>query len=85
LTRALALDLAPKIVVNCLVPGRIDAPGDNHPVMAAPRSYALERIPAGRPGTLDEIAEGVAMLCSPRLRFLTGQAIHANGGMYFAG
>ena len=79
LTRALALDLAPSVVVNCLVPGRIDAPADAQP----DRSYPLERIPVGRPGTLDEVAEAVVMLCSPRLRFHTGQTVHLNGGMYF--
>ncbi len=79
LTRALALDLAPNVVVNCLVPGRFDAPGDTR------ASYPLDRIPAGRAGTLDEIAAAVAMLVSPACRFITGQAIHINGGMYFAG
>ena len=81
LTRSLAIDLAPHVVVNCLVPGRIDAPGDRNPG----GSYALDFIPAGRAGSLDEVADCVAMLCSPRCRFLTGQAIHLNGGMYFAG
>lgn len=83
LTRALALDLAPHVVVNCLSPGRIDAEGDNHPVMTGQRAYTLDRIPAGRAGTVEEVAEGVAMLCSPRCRFINGQTVHINGGMFF--
>jgi 3-oxoacyl-[acyl-carrier protein] reductase len=83
LTRALALDLAPNVVVNCLSPGRIDAEGDTHPVMTGQRAYTLDRIPAGRAGTLEEVAEGVAMLCSPRCRFINGQTLHINGGMFF--
>jgi 3-oxoacyl-[acyl-carrier protein] reductase len=83
LTRALALDLAPNVVVNCLAPGRIDAEGDTHPVMTGQRAYTLDRIPASRAGTLEEVAEGVAMLCSPRSRFINGQTVHINGGMFF--
>ena len=80
LTRALAIDLGPDVLVNCLIPGRIDGPGDKR---AASGRYPLERIPAGRSGTLEEVAEAVAMLCNPRCRFINGQAIHISGGMLF--
>jgi 3-oxoacyl-[acyl-carrier protein] reductase len=80
LTRALALDLGPEVVVNCLIPGRIEAPEDRR--SATPR-YPMERIPAGRAGSLEEVAEAVIMLCNPRSRFINAQAIHISGGMLF--
>jgi NAD(P)-dependent dehydrogenase (short-subunit alcohol dehydrogenase family) len=36
-----------------------------------------------RNGSVEEIAEAVAMLCNPRSRFINAQAIHVNGGMIF--
>jgi 3-oxoacyl-[acyl-carrier protein] reductase len=80
LTRSLAIDLAPDVVVNCLIPGRIDGPNDNR---AGSTRYPMDRVPAGRAGTLEEVAEAVMMLCSPKCRFITGQAIHISGGMLF--
>lgn len=84
LTRALAVDLGPYVVVNCLAPGNIQDPTDDLEAQIRRQGYALRPIPAGRPGTVGEIAEGVAMLCNPKCRFLTGQTIHVNGGVYFS-
>src|SRR5258708_1242502 len=82
-SEAHALGGAPRVRVHCLAPGLIEDPDDDAAAKAGRRkSYPVERIPAGRPGRPDEIAEGVAMLCSPRSRFLTGQILHLNGGMY---
>ena len=36
----------------------------------------------GRPGRPEEIAEMVRYLCSPSARFITGQTIHVNGGVF---
>lgn len=80
LTRALALDLGPDVVVNCLIPGRIDAPEERR---TASGNYPLERIPARRAGTLEEVAEAVLMLCNPRCRFINAQAVHISGGMLY--
>lgn len=80
LTRALAIDLGPDVVVNCLIPGRIDAPEERR---AASARYPMDRIPAGRAGTLEEVAEAVLMLCNPRSRFVNGQSVHISGGMLF--
>jgi 3-oxoacyl-[acyl-carrier protein] reductase len=79
LTRALAHDLAPhRITVNCVAPGLIDTarsgpePG-HHKSLAAPM---------GRKGNPEEIADVVRFLCGPGARYVTGQTIHANGGLY---
>lgn len=82
MTKALALDLAPMhITVNCVVPGRIDtvrtgpeAPGQPVHRAAVP--------PIGRLGLPEEVAAMVRMLCGPDARYITGQAIHVNGGGY---
>jgi 3-oxoacyl-[acyl-carrier protein] reductase len=82
MTRALAIDLAPHdITVNCVVPGLIETvrglPG-------APERPANRRElpPVGRRGEPEEIAVVVRMLCGPDARYITGQAIHVNGGAY---
>jgi 3-oxoacyl-[acyl-carrier protein] reductase len=80
LTRALALDLGPDVVVNCLVPGRIEAPGDQR---SGSSRYTIDRIPLARAGSLEEVAEAVAMLCNPRSRFINAQTVHISGGMVF--
>ena len=80
LTRALAHDLAPHgIAVNCVVPGRIDT------ARAAGRQPAHHTTgdgPLGRRGTPQEVAALVRFLCGPDARYITGQNIHANGGVF---
>ena len=82
LTRALAHELAPQaITVNCVVPGTIDTvrglPG------APERPETRSSLPPmGRRGAPEEIAAVVRLLCGPESRYITGQAIHVNGGAY---
>ncbi len=82
LTKALALDLAPHhITVNCVVPGTIES---QRGLPGAPERPAHRRAPPpiGRRGEPEEIAAMVRMLCGPDARYITGQAIHVNGGGY---
>ncbi|HEV2432085.1 MAG TPA: SDR family oxidoreductase [Burkholderiales bacterium] len=82
LTKALALDLAPhQITVNCVVPGTIES---QRGLPGAPERPAHRRAPppVGRRGEPEEIAAMVRMLCGPDARYITGQAIHVNGGGY---
>lgn len=80
LVKALAMDLAAhNITVNCVVPGTIltqrGIPGA--PERPQERDHTP---PAGRHGEPEEIAAMVCMLCGPGARYITGQAIHVNGG-----
>jgi len=80
MTRALALEFAPhQITVNCVVPGTIETvrglPGA--PERPAHRSAPP---PIGRRGEPGEVAAVVRWLCSLEARYITGQAIHVNGG-----
>jgi 3-oxoacyl-[acyl-carrier protein] reductase len=82
LTRALAHDLAPHdITVNCVAPGVIDTARGGK---AAPAHHAVHTPLVGRRGTPEEIAALVAFLCGPDARYITGQTIHANGGIFMA-
>ena len=80
LTRALAHDLAPHgITVNCVAPGLIDT---RRASTGQPAHHALHAPLAGRLGKPEEIGALVRFLCGPDARYITGQTIHANGGVY---
>ena len=80
LTKALALDLAPSgVTVNCVVPGTIESERGLPGVPERPPSRRAPP-PIGRRGEPEEIAAMVRMLCGPDARYITGQAIHVNGG-----
>jgi len=81
LTRALAHDLAPHhITVNCVAPGLIDTERRG----PEPAHHARHATLAGRRGTPEEIAAVVRFLCGPEARYITGQTLHANGGVFMA-
>ena len=81
MTRSLALEVAQRgITVNCVAPGFIDtAMTDQLPESL--RNSILDRIPAGRLGTADDVAAAVAWLAGDDAAYVTGQTIHVNGGM----
>jgi 3-oxoacyl-[acyl-carrier protein] reductase len=80
LTRALAHDLAPHgIIVNSISPGLVNTVRDKLPSHHAAHSPLV-----GRLGTPLEIARLVRFLSGPDARYITGQTIHANGGVYMA-
>ncbi len=86
LTKALALDLAPRgITVNTIPPGVIDTPMMRRPMESgqmASVDQVIARAPLGRLGTPDDIAAACAFLCSEGAGYITGQQINVNGGWY---
>ena len=81
-TKALAQEGARfGITVNAIAPGYIDTD-----MVAAVPENVLEkivaRIPVGRLGQADEIARGVAFLCSDNAGFVTGSTLSINGGQH---
>jgi 2-dehydro-3-deoxy-L-rhamnonate dehydrogenase (NAD+) len=80
LTKSVGKELARTgILVNCVVPAAFDA-GLTHSATAAERSEFESRIPLGRLGRPDELAELVAWLASDRCSFSTGAAFDITGG-----
>jgi 3-oxoacyl-[acyl-carrier protein] reductase len=79
LTRALAHDLASDaITVNCVVPGLIDTERAG----AVPGHRAARVTLVGRHGAPDDVASAVRWLAGPGARYITGQTLHVNGGLY---
>ena len=72
LTRTLAVTEAPHgITVNGVSPGTLDN---------SERKPPLERIPAGRFGTAEEVARAVLFLADPASGYITGTNIKVSGG-----
>lgn len=82
ITRLLANEWAPHgITVNAIAPGYI-ATNNTEALRDDPdRSrQILERIPAGRWGTPEDIGGTAAYLCSPAARYVTGAVLNVDGG-----
>ncbi|HXJ30893.1 MAG TPA: SDR family NAD(P)-dependent oxidoreductase [Gemmatimonadales bacterium] len=87
-TKSLAVELAPRIIVNCVAPGWVDTEMSAVPYGAAGGEgrRAIERtIPMGRVATPEEIAGPIVFLCSDLARFLTGEILNVNGGSVLCG
>ncbi|MGO1183313.1 MAG: SDR family NAD(P)-dependent oxidoreductase [Micrococcaceae bacterium] len=69
------------VTVNCIAPGRIES-AQMRRLYTPERQAAVaaEKIPAGRFGTPDEVADLAVFLASPRASYLNGVVIHADGG-----
>ncbi|KPB39573.1 SDR family oxidoreductase [Pseudomonas savastanoi pv. phaseolicola] len=81
LTHALAISLGPEIRVNAVSPGWIDA-RDPSLRKAEPLSETDHaQHPAGRVGTVEDVAAMVAWLLSRNAGFVTGQEFVFDGGM----
>ena len=78
LTRSMALELAPKVRVNCICPGVIDT--DMARIGFADLSEEAEFYPLKRIGTATEVAKGIIYLASPDAGFITGSALAMDGG-----
>lgn len=87
-TKSLAVELAPRITVNCVAPGWVDTEMSAVPYGAdgGEGRRAIERtIPMGRVATPEEIAGPIVFLCSDLARFLTGEILNVNGGSVLCG
>ncbi|KAJ7898125.1 NAD-binding protein [Mycena leptocephala] len=88
LTQSAALEFgASGITVNAYAPGVIDTPiltgpdrkGDPEPIL----KHFKEMSPLKQIGTPEDVASLVSFLASKEARFITGQSISINGGIFF--
>ncbi len=80
-TKSLAQELAGReILVNSVAPGFIDTEMTEE-LPDEVKDAILSRIPQGRMGTADEVADVVAYLAT-RASYVNGTVVHVNGGMY---
>lgn len=83
LVRALAVELGPsRVTVNAVVPGFIEKDAGAHRAID-PAALAAQaaRIPIGRIGRPEDVAAAIAFLVSPQAGYITGQALHVDGGL----
>ena len=84
-TKALALDLAPRVRVNCICPGDVATPMLGKQLQQADGSYTLEDVeqayPLERVGEPLEIAHVICSVLSPFNSFMTGSIIPVDGGL----
>ena len=80
-TKAVAREVASRnVTVNALAPGYV-ATGMVEQLSEATRQRILERIPMGRFGAAEDVAEAVAFLCGKGAGYITGQVLTIDGGM----
>jgi NAD(P)-dependent dehydrogenase (short-subunit alcohol dehydrogenase family) len=78
-----AMEWAPLgIRVNCVAPGLIDA-GMSDAIYADPEVRRLRqaRVPLGRLGSAEDVADTVLFLASEKAAYITGQVIAVDGGL----
>lgn len=81
MSKSLAQEVASRgITVNCIAPGFIET-AMTDALNEQQRESAAAAIPAGRFGSVDDIAAGTVYLASDEASYITGQTLHINGGM----
>jgi 3-oxoacyl-[acyl-carrier protein] reductase len=82
LTKSLALALAKhQIRANVVAPGLTDTPMARHVMSEDEMRLRAQDVPLGRYGQPDDIANVICFLLSDASRWMTGQTLHANGGV----
>ncbi len=79
LTRALALELGPRVRVNAVAPGPIEWPQNEHDFPPAMRAAIIEHTLLKRVGSPADIAQAVKYLVFDA-PYVTGQVINVDGG-----
>jgi len=85
ITKALAVELAPNITVNCVAPGWVDTEMSAKPYAGEGRAKIEQTIPLRRVASADDVAGPILFLASPLARHITGEILNVNGGSVLCG
>ena len=84
MSKSLAIEYAKKnITINCVSPGFITS-NMTTSIAEKVKLYLTSRIPMGRLGSGEDVANCVAFLSSNQASYITGETIHVTGGMYMS-
>ena len=84
MSKSLAIEYAKKnITINCVSPGFITS-NMTTSIAEKVKLYLTSRIPMGRLGSGEDVANCVAFLSSNEASYITGETMHVNGGMYMS-
>ena len=85
LTKSLAIEMAPRVRVNCVAPGWADTDMAARPYAGGGRGAIEATIPLGRVATAADVAGPIVFLCSSLARHITGEILNVNGGSVLCG
>lgn len=81
LTQNLALELSPKIRVNCVAPSYIDTPMTRkEPEKDTMRNMLVSNYPLKRIGYVEDTTNAILFLLSEKSSFITGEILRVSGG-----
>ena len=84
MSKSLAIEYSKKnININCISPGFIKT-AMTEKIDDKFKEVIVSKIPSGRLGEPDDIANAVLFLCSSLSSYINGETLHVNGGMYMA-
>jgi NAD(P)-dependent dehydrogenase (short-subunit alcohol dehydrogenase family) len=86
LTKTLAIEAAEHgVTVNAIAPGATDTPLNQKAYTPAVREIYEDRIPLGRIGSEEEVADAIVFLASTASRYMTGHELVVDGGLVING
>jgi 3-oxoacyl-[acyl-carrier protein] reductase len=85
LTKSLAVELAPRVRVNCVAPGWVDTGMCALPFADGGLARIAAGIPLQRVASAADVAGPIVFLCSGLARHVTGEILNVNGGSVLCG
>lgn len=85
LTKSLAVEYAPDIMVNCVAPGWVETDMSLPAFTEDNRERIQRSIPLQRIATAEDVAGPILFLCSTLSRHVTGEILNVNGGSVLCG
>jgi len=83
-SKSLAIEYAKKnININCVSPGFIKTEMTDK-IDEEFKKMLINKIPSGNLGSGEDVSNCVAFLASDKAKYINGETIHVNGGMYMA-